>query len=158
MRDEYITSRLQPHVQEFVSTSLSYLRYFSALPSTAADGAQPASLAKERLVESFKFLEALMSDVLAQPSLTRASLLPQLQPRLVAEWRAWVNRVDDLVNRQVVMFGQAEAENWERALNEYAEAKGHELEGMREVRDRWVAKVGWLAGPGRAPAQYMMQD
>ncbi|KAI0033417.1 hypothetical protein K488DRAFT_84949 [Vararia minispora EC-137] len=158
MRDEYIISRLQPHIQEFASTCLSYLRYFSALPTVSGDDSQPSVFTKEKLVESFKFLEALMTHVLSQPSLTRASLLPQLQPRLVDEWRAWVNHVDELVNNQVVMFGQAEAEHWERVLNGYADAKGHGLDAMREVRDRWLAKVGWLAGPGRAPAQYMMQD
>lgn len=148
MRDEYVVSRLQPHVQDYVSTCFSYLRYFSSTSTGAQGGgvSTPVPKDKAHVTEAFAFLQALTSHVLSQPPLTQSQLAPQLLPRLLEEWRAWVDIVDDLVNRQFTMFGAAEAHGWLRALDEYAEAKGHGLEGFKEVRDRWVQKVGWLTG------------
>ncbi len=84
--------------------------------------------------------------MLSQPPLTQSSLVPTILPRLLEEWRAWVNRVDEVVNQQGGMFGQETVRRWEKGLDELAEAKGNGLEGMRELRDRWVSKVGWLVG------------
>jgi hypothetical protein len=48
------------------------------------------------------------------------------------------------------MFGGETVRGWEKDLDEFADAKGGAegagWECMREIRDRWVAKVGWLVG------------
>lgn len=85
--------------------------------------------------------------MLSQAPLTQSSLVPLLFPRLRDEWNAWVNRVDDVVNREGGMFGSETVRSWERVLDELAERK--EFEGtsiLRGVRDLWVSKVGWLIG------------
>ena len=157
MREEYIVSRLRPHINEFVSACLAYLPYFSYLPAPTS---HPISLSqsvtpnaplpqhKERPhpTETFQFLSALTTHVLQQPPLAQASLAPALLPRLLAEWRAWIDRVDEIVNKEGGMFGGETVRTWERDLDTFAEAKGHGLEAFKEVRDRWVGKVGWLVG------------
>lgn len=145
MRDEYIVSRLQPHVQDFVATCFSYLRYFSSLP------ANNSSKDKTHVTEAFAFLQTLTSHVLAQPTLTQSQLANQLLSRLLDEWRSWVDTLDELVNCQFTMFGTAEVEGWVRALDEYAQGKDNGFEAFKQVRDRWVTKVGWLAGRSTGP-------
>jgi hypothetical protein len=45
------------------------------------------------------------------------------------------------------MFGSETVRSWERGLDEFADHKGPEgVQVMREVRDKWVTKVGWLVG------------
>lgn len=158
MREDYIKSRIQPHASEFVSVCMSYLPYFSNLALSAQGNQTHAevhshasalqSQHKDKLhpSETFLFLHAIVSGVLSQPSLTRALLVPMLLPRLRDEWIAWIERVDEVVNRQGGMFGQDTVRTWERGLDEFAQAKGNGLEVMREARDLWVAKVGWLVG------------
>jgi hypothetical protein len=52
-----------------------------------------------------------------------------------------------VVNRQGGMFGSETVRVWERELDKFADHKGpEERHVMREIRDMWVAKVGWLAG------------
>lgn len=158
MREEYIRSRLSPHISEYISVCFSYLPYFSnlAMPQEAghpyaemhshASALQSQHQDKSHPSETFLFLHAIVSGVLSQPTLTRASLVPVLLPRLRDEWIAWIGRVDEVVNRQGGMFGQDTVRTWERGLDELAETKGNGLEVMREARDLWVAKVGWLVG------------
>lgn len=58
-----------------------------------------------------------------------------------------MDRLDQMVNREGGMFGGETVRNWEKTLDEFAEGRG--LEGwsvMRDVRDRWVTRVGWLVG------------
>ena len=158
MRDEYIVSRLRPHIQEFVSACLSYLPYFSNVATseastTKAQTTQTHAAAlrqqhKDMLhpTETYLFLAALTTHILAQPPLTQASLVPMLASRLAEEWKAWVDHVDDFLNRQGGMFGRETGATWERGLDEFAQAKGNGMEMMKEIRDRWVSKVGWLVG------------
>lgn len=162
MREEYILSRLRPHVQEFVSASLSYLPYFSYSESAMlADtgAAHPAphvrshasalqSQHKDRShpSETFLFLQTLTNHITSQPPLTQSALLPLLLPRLLLEWKAWVDRVHQVVNREGGMFGQETVRSWERDLDDLAQAKGYGLEALRDVRDQWVSRVGWLVG------------
>ena len=161
MREEYILSRLRPHVQDFVSACFSYIPYFSYCDSTSlsehslqtaphvqshASALQTQHKDKSHPSETFLFLHALTTHAISQPPLTQSALLPLLIPRLVAEWKAWVDRVDEVVNREGGMFGQETVRTWERGLDDLAEAKGHGLEALRDVRDRWVSKVGWLVG------------
>lgn len=162
MREEYILSRLRPHVQDFVSACFSYLPYFSYSESTSlaetsathpaphvqshASALQSQHKDKSHPSETFIFLQTLMSHILLQPSLTQSAILPLLLPRLLVEWKSWVDRVDHVVNREGGMFGQETVRSWERGLDDLAQAKGHGLEAMREVRDQWVSRVGWLVG------------
>jgi hypothetical protein len=48
------------------------------------------------------------------------------------------------------MFGGETVKGWEKGLDEFADAKGVEAvpgwQCMKEVRERWVGKVGWLVG------------
>lgn len=162
MREEYILSRLRPHVQDFVSACLSYLPYFSYAEVTSlsehsavqpsphvqshASALQTQHKDKSHPSETYLFLEALTTHAISQPPLTQSAILPLILPRLVVEWRAWVDRVDQVVNHEGGMFGQEAVRGWERGLDDLAQAKGNGLEVMREVRDRWVSRVGWLVG------------
>jgi hypothetical protein len=162
MREEYILSRLRPHVDEFVSAGLSYLPYFSYANSTTlsdSGAAHPAPHAhshasalqlqhkdKSHPSETFLFLQTLSTHVISQPPITQSLLLPAILPRLILEWKAWIDRVDHVVNREGGMFGQEVVRSWERGLDELAQAKGNNPGAMRDVRDQWVLKVGWLVG------------
>lgn len=151
MRDDYILSRLRPHISEFISTCFTYLPYFSCTPdpSHSTSGTQaspPTTKEKTHPNEIFQFLSALTAHVLSQPPLAQTALAAQLLPRLVDEWRAWVDRVDAVVNHEGGMFSGEVARGWERALDEFAQSKGGGMEVMAEVRDRWVGSVGWLVG------------
>jgi hypothetical protein len=53
------------------------------------------------------------------------------------------------------MFGGETVRGWERVLDEFADVKGNGLEALREIRDSWIAKVGWLVG---RVGQTMMED
>ncbi|KAI1793822.1 hypothetical protein LXA43DRAFT_916228 [Ganoderma leucocontextum] len=159
MREEYIVSRLRPHIQDFVSACLSYLPYFSIAAisepasSSRSQAAQSHASAlrqqhRDKLhpTETYLFLAALTSHILAQPPLSQASLAPMLASRLAVEWKAWVDRVDETVNRDGGMFGRETVTTWERGLDEFAHAKDHGMEMMKDIRDGWVSKVGWLVG------------
>ncbi|KAH9898134.1 hypothetical protein C8Q73DRAFT_834192 [Cubamyces lactineus] len=160
MRDEYILSRIRPHIQDFVSACFSYLPYFSNIATADASSTSSKSHAaqshatalrqqhKDKLhpTETYLFLAALTSHILAQPPLTQTELAPMLAPRLAEEWKAWVDNVDATVNMQGGMFGRETVQTWERGLDDFAQAKGNEMEMMKEIRDRWVSKVGWLVG------------
>jgi len=159
MREEYIVSRLRPHVNDFVTSFQSYLPYFSQRTfnsgSQSSDTPQPSRRDRCSPTETFLFLQSLTSHILAQPSLTQATLVPLVLSRLLDEWKAWVEHVDDVVNRQAGMFGGETVRGWERVLDEFADVKGNGLDGLREIRDTWIAKVGWLVG---RVGQTMMED
>lgn len=161
MRESYILSRLRPHIHEFVSACMSYVPYFSYVSCTQGGPQhqvdswsrghsavlQSQHKDKSHPSETFVFLAALTTHITCQPPLTQASLAPLLLPRLSKEWVAWVDRLDQMVNREGGMFGGETVRNWEKTLDEFAEGRG--LEGwsvMRDVRDRWVTRVGWLVG------------
>ncbi|KIJ68533.1 hypothetical protein HYDPIDRAFT_106734 [Hydnomerulius pinastri MD-312] len=161
MRESYILSRLRPHIHEFVSACMSYVPYFSYVSATEAvsqnqiDSSSRSHSAALQLQhkdnshpsETFLFLSALTAHITSQPPLTQSSLAPLLLPRLSQEWVAWIDRIDQVVNREGGMFGGETVKTWEKTFDEFAEARGPEGWGiMREVRDRWVAKVGWLVG------------
>lgn len=168
MRESYILSRLRPAIHEFVSACMSYVPYFSyaspSLPLHADSGSSSSFSAalqlqhkdKSHPSETFIFLSTLSNQILSQPSLTQSSLAPLLLPRLIQEWRAWIARIDGVVNQQGGMFGVDTVRSWEKGLDEFAEAKGPEgWQDMRKVRDQWVAKVGWLVGRN---APHLMEE
>ncbi|KAI6047703.1 hypothetical protein EDC04DRAFT_3101168 [Pisolithus marmoratus] len=160
MRESYILSRLRPHINDFVSVCMAYLPYFSYI--RAAEVAPNGSVASSRChsttlqlqhkdkshpSETFIFLSALTSHIISQPPLTQSSLTPLLLPRLSQEWTAWIDRIDEVVNREGGMFGGETVRAWERTLDGFADTRGpHGWSVMKEMRDRWVAKVGWLVG------------
>jgi hypothetical protein len=159
MREEYIVSRLRPHINDFVASFQSYLPYFSqrTVDSNSHPSDTPQSARRDRCPpnETFLFLQAFTSHILVQSSLTQATLVPLILSRLLDEWKVWVEHVDEVVNRRAGMFGEETVRGWERVLDEFADVKGNGLEALREVRDRWVAKVGWLVG---RVGQTMMED
>ncbi|KAK0198197.1 hypothetical protein F5146DRAFT_1099985 [Armillaria mellea] len=136
MRDDYIVSRLRPHITEFAAACIPNATTLRALHK---DKSQPA--------ETFLFLSALTTHLLSQPPLALASLVPLLLDRLIKEWNAWVDRVDAIVNREGGMFGSETVSTWARSLDDFAGSKDERCAAaMRLVRDTWVAKVGWLVG------------
>lgn len=148
MRHSYILSRLRPHIDEFVSTCTSYLPYFSCIPETQASSPSTNSTPPKHPSDVYVLLSALTSHILSQPFLTQSSLIPLILPRLHKEWIAWVDRVDVFVNNEGGMFGGETVKGWAKDLDRFADAKvgGDGWESMREVRDKWVSKVGWLVG------------
>lgn len=159
MRESYILSRLRSHINDFVGACMSYVPYFSyvsgdeiAAHSSGSSHSHSAALQvqhtdKSHPSETFMFLSALTSHILSQPSLTQHSLSPLLLPRLSQEWAAWTDRIDTVVNQEGGMFGGETVRLWEKTLDEFADAQGPEGWGMmKDMRDRWVAKVGWLVG------------
>jgi len=104
--------------------------YFSYIPSSNPHHQQ--SQAKSHPSETFIILSAVTSQILSQPPLTQDSLIPAILPRLRREWNAWVNQLDEVVNRQTGMFGGETVRGWERTLDELAEAKGNGLEVFRQ--------------------------
>lgn len=170
MRDSYILSRLRPHIDEFVSACMSYLPYFSYISAAPRLGStsphstttshstiiQTLHKDKSHPAETFTFLHALTTHFLSQPLLTQSSLTPLLLPRLAEEWKAWVNRVDEVVNREGGMFGSETVATWAKGLDDFASCKGpEEFRVMRDIRDLWVNKVGWLVGRMR---HYAMEE
>jgi hypothetical protein len=165
MRDSYILSRLRPHISDFVAACMSYLPFFTCIsPSQPinqsnnlhADSGLPTrsvttiqSLHKDKFhpSETFLFLSAVTNHIIAQPPLAQTSLCSHLLPRLLEEWNTWIDKVDDVVNRQGGMFGRDAVQSWERGLDGMAEAKiADGTTAMRDIRDKWVTKVGWLVG------------
>jgi len=156
MRDAYIISRIESQITEFVSCCMSYLPYFTANPSTNPQPPSGSQLAQTiQLVhkqnshpsETFHFLAKVMDQVMSQPSLAISSIAPQLFPRLQVEWNMWVDGIDDWVNNQGGMYGSEAVRTWERMLDQLAESRAEEVsQMMRPIRDRWVARVGWLVG------------
>ncbi|KAF8213128.1 hypothetical protein K438DRAFT_1661139 [Mycena galopus ATCC 62051] len=158
MRDSYILSRLRPHITEFVAACMSYMPYFSyvavASQSTSTSTAGQShsttlqSIHKEHIhpSETYMFLAALTEHLVSQPPLAQSLLAPLLLPRLSEEWKAWVHKLDDTVNRQGGMFAADVVRSWERGLDTYANSQGEGADVMRSVRDLWISKVGWLVG------------
>lgn len=159
MRESYVQSRLRPHIMEYVAAVMSYLPYFSSVPaSSAASSSQTGvqshstslhSLHKDKFhpSEAYLFLSAVTKHFLDQPQLTQSSMAPLLLPRLTAEWMAWVGRVDETINKEGGMFGGETVRGWIQGLDEFAATKQPQCsELMRNVRDAWIAKAGWLVG------------
>lgn len=159
MRESYILSRLRPHIHDFVSAFMSYIPYFSYVSAAempqGCNSSSPSYSStlqlqhkdKSHPSETFLFLSALTSHITSQPPLTQSSLVPLIMPRLSQEWVAWINRIDEVVNGEGGMFGGETVRAWERTLDGFADTRGPEgWNVMKDIRDRWVAKVGWLVG------------
>ncbi|KAJ7783701.1 hypothetical protein DFH07DRAFT_873832 [Mycena maculata] len=155
MRDDYIISRLRPHITEFVAACMSYMPYFSyvAAPFQSTSTAQSHSMTLQSLhkgqippSETYLFLAALTEHLFSQPALAQSLLAPLLVPRLNDEWKAWVDKLDVSLNQQGGMFPGDTVKSWERGMDAFAGARGEGAEMMRSVRDLWISKVGWLVG------------
>ena len=168
MRDSYIISRLRPHVTDFVSSCMSYLPYFTCVPSSTQLFSPIPSTSQSHLAttiqslhkdkfhpsETFLFLSAVTKHLIEQPPLTLSQLSPLILGRLTEDWKIWVDKVDELVNKQGGMFGTETVRSWERGLDEMAAADALAVSNeMRGIRDNWVSKVGWLVG--RTVMQHM---
>ena len=152
MRDQYILSRIRPHIDEFVSTALSYMPYFSLASEPSNDNAIGAQRDKvfAHPSETFAYLSALTNHLIGQPQLCQSALAPLILPRLIKEWMAWVERIDTML-KGGSMIGSNVAESWLSALDRYAECNiagiaGEAAFGLKSVRDRWITVAGWLVG------------
>lgn len=85
-------------------------------------------------------------------------LTPLILPRLVTEWKAWLDRIDAAVNREGGMFGSEAANTWSRGLDQFADVKVEGWEVMRQLRDAWVSRVGWLVGRRLVQTQEMEEE
>ncbi|KAG6841913.1 hypothetical protein C0991_005093 [Blastosporella zonata] len=160
MRDSYIISRLRPHISEFVAACFSYLPYFSS-QSALSNSTALQSLLKDKShpSETFSFLYTVTNHIICQPALAQAELVQQLFPRLAEEWKAWIAKVDEVVNRAGGMFGSETVQVWARGLDEMADAKVLEgLDVMRTTRDLWVTKAAagsaWARRASTSPNLY----
>ncbi|KAG9006732.1 hypothetical protein FRB93_008464 [Tulasnella sp. JGI-2019a] len=184
MRESYIRTRLRQPVRDFTKLLLSYMSYFSSTPpmitetpnaggvhQTSGPGNTSEPIQKQQPVvplhptETFTFLHALTLQLLRLPSLTLAEFARPSEnmvfPRLQAEWTAWVQKIDDDVNRWGGMYRDEVVKGWERGLNELLAAEESAVQQQREpnvvnatsgyigikaVRNSWVQRVGWLIG------------
>lgn len=154
MRDSYVLSRLRPHVTDFVSTAFSYLSYFTCAPSASTQPNPHVAKDTRSLpnpTDTFTYLSAVTFHLTSQPPLAQSLLAPLLLQRILQEWMAWVDRVVVYVNNEGGMFGIDVVGRWSQTLDEQAEARisgvsGDLDSGLRTVRDKWVARVGWLVG------------
>ena len=141
MRPEYIRSRIQAPVDEFVSTALSYLPYFSQASAQTQDRAPPS------IPDRFTFLGTVTQHILEQQPLAVAALTDGLRRRLGDEWQAWVRALAQAVCHEGRMFPLSLAEDWIRRLDTFADQTHVTLgQDMRVIRDGWVQQVGWLVG------------
>ena len=229
-RDSYVLNRLRPAVQAFTTTVASYLPYFSLVPapvtllSLQQRNRQPqqthVNSKPPSHSETFTVLSTLTSSLLTLPPTAAQALKQQsdLHPRVVNEWKAWLNSLDDHVNREGGIFGRDMAQSWLTALEAFSVGKpastGHALGSglafganllgsgrsgwgtpilsstsqwgtplaspsglgfgfgsavatpatapssahskdlmaqMKEVKDDWISRVGWLAGRHAPP-------
>lgn len=155
MRPQYVQDRIGPAVTKFVGACHTYLPYFSHLPqqSTSPLPRLQSLPISQNICETFTFLFHLTSQILSQPPLAQATLVPMLLPRLTAEWMAWVNRVDVNVNQEAGMFSTGPVTTWSQGLDELCSPRSsqalHEL--MHSARKRWLSSVGWLVNRGPSP-------
>jgi len=156
MRNDYILSRIRPHVTEFVSTCSSYFPYFSYKPSIPSSSSKhnlhlnssPAthSLQKEKFhpAESFAFLSAVTKIIIDQPSLVISELEPLILPRLSEEWRTWVENLDRHAHGEGNMVAPSLARSWELEIERLIDGKSHGISNlMRGVLEHFPLKQGW---------------
>ncbi|KAG8856582.1 hypothetical protein FRB96_006342 [Tulasnella sp. 330] len=186
MRESYIRTRLRQPVRDFTKLFLSYMSYFSSTPTitstvnTNAGGSTQSSvvgLGAEPLqkqpptvplhpTETFTFLHALTLQLLRLPPLTLAEFARPSEnivfPRLQAEWTAWIQKIDDDVNKWGGMYRDEVVKGWERGLDELLTAEESAVQqqnqpgvvsastggyiGIKAIRNSWVQRVGWLIG------------
>lgn len=149
MRDSYVQSRLRQPIGNFCSTAFFYMPYFSYSSESSMTQAHSHGNEKAHPTEVFDFLTALTRHLTIFPPLVQSSLLPLISSRLLQEWLAWVNRVDQYVNTEAGMFGMEVVQSWAQTLDEFAGSKvgasnSNFVNDMKMIRDRWIAAVGWL--------------
>lgn len=148
MRDSYVQSRIAPHLTEFTTNVQSVLPFFSLLPLSFSSRNMSQDL-KVHPSETFTYLSAVTRELLSLPPICHTTLRSTLTPRLLNEWKAWLNRVDDHVNNQAGMFGLGTLKIWESELDEFASntiAAGLGLGDLKQIRDTWIVRLGFLVG------------
>ena len=176
MRDAYIRNRIRSPVTEFASTARSYLVYFTSIPSetqsfTQQNASSPSPSADlSHPSESFTYLHAVVMHIHKLPPVARNLIYTEssgLLIRLHREWVAWLNRIDEHVNRSGGMYGEEAVRAWERGLDEMVASEDRDVKDglsvtvdvstlgpgevvpprpLRTLRDAWITKVGWLIG------------
>ncbi|KAG8787576.1 hypothetical protein FRC15_008932 [Serendipita sp. 397] len=204
-RDAYVMSRLRPAVQEFLSTVHAYLPYYSLIPPpvTLANLQQKntaSSPQRPHPDETFTVLASLTNALVSLPAnvivaINEQSTLPE---RIIKEWSAWLDHLDEAVNKNGEMFSGEQARSWINSLDTFAiggtlsystgpgisgsigfgtfsnggpptawggwgsagfaggwgsfgpsmprVSYSNNLPEMKDFRDLWVRKVGWLVG------------
>jgi hypothetical protein len=219
-RDAYVLSRLRPAIQAFVSTVHAYLPYFSLIPApislSSLQNKSTSSLAPGKSEtqahpdETFVVLASLTNSILSLPPKVVTALNEQstLPDRLIKEWKAWLDYLDESVNVKGEMFSRDQARSWIHALDSFAQGNtvasstapgfgssfayggsvgfgfggsssytgsgwstttssgvgswgsgsssndlsnnstppAHSLPELKNVRDEWIKRVGWLVG------------
>jgi hypothetical protein len=158
MRDGYIQSRIRPPCAEFLSTSFSYLPYFSCVPDSSNSHSLPQTshssmvqvLHQDKFQpsETVMFLTTFTRYIISQPALSQDIILEEAAGRLSREWMAWVDFIDSYVNRQGGMFASSEMSKWLRALDELVQARRHErLSFLKDVQTKLVGVLGVFVDP-----------
>lgn len=160
-RDTYVLNRLRPAVQAFNTTVASYLPYFSLVPapvtllSLQQRNRQPqqthVNSKPPSHSEAFTVLSTLTSSLLTLPPPAAQALKQQsdLHSRVVTEWKAWLNSLDDHVNREGGIFGRDMAQSWLTALEAFSVGKpastGHALGSGLAFGANWLGggRSGW---------------
>ncbi|KIM23047.1 hypothetical protein M408DRAFT_332527 [Serendipita vermifera MAFF 305830] len=132
-RDAYVLSRIRPAIQDFVSTVHAYLPYFSMIPApmSLASFQQQNKLKSEEDTntaqlphpdETFTVLASLTNSFISLPAKVVHALNEQsgLQERLLKEWKAWLDLLDESLNNKGDMFSGDQARCWIAALDSFA--------------------------------------
>ncbi|CAA7258659.1 unnamed protein product [Cyclocybe aegerita] len=153
MRDEYILSRIRPHVVEFVSTCVSYLPYFSYKPpssqstnkqSTSSSPLQSMQHDKFQPAETFRFLADVTKLISDHQPLMISELEPLVLPRLTQEWETWLKNLDHLVNRDGFLLSVHVVRSWEVEIEKLGDSRAQGLAHlMRTVLQHYPLKEGW---------------
>lgn len=156
-RDRYILDRLRPAVEEYVSTVLSYMRFFSCIPGSRDSHSVTSNGDKDGIhpAETFDYLSVVTEHLLSQSHHCQSILSPLLAPRLLQEWMAWVDKVD-ISLKEGGIFGANVAQTWIDTLDKYCKAKVNGVDidleaGFREIRSRWLNAAGFLVGRRSTP-------
>jgi hypothetical protein len=160
-RDSYVLNRLRPAVQTFTTTVASYIPYFSLVPPpvTLASLQQRNRQSQPSQVntkppshsETFIVLSTLTSSLLTLPPAAAQALHQQsdLHSRVVTEWKAWLNSLDNHVNCEGGIFGRDMAQSWLTALEAFSVGKpastGHALGSGLAFGTNWSGggRGGW---------------
>ena len=128
-RDAYVLSRIRPAIQDFISTVHAYLPYFSMIPAPVSlaslqGKAKPEEERPQTLHpnETFTVLASLTNSLVSLPAKVVQALNEHsgLRERLVKEWKAWLDLLDDSVNQKGEMFSGDQARCWIAALDAFA--------------------------------------
>jgi hypothetical protein len=162
MRADYISSRLQQHVADYVSTCMSYFTYFSCIPPSPQTAAPSPGSSQNPIAtptpslhkvasppyETFLFLKAVTDQILKQPPPSRDELLKSLVDRLKVEWQAWHSKTQHDIE-QGRIYGTEILQKYAHGLASLSDSASGTTLGptMSTVRNDLMGKNHWLFYP-----------